>query len=102
MMRRRLSQILIALTFGVTMINPVFAQDNSLVAPEVLDLDDPFARDIKRASELATGGVDLPVPSGALDPDVKRGAALDGVSDRQVAPALVGETQARFTPHQIK
>lgn len=87
MMKRRLSQILIALTLGVSIVHPVFAQDNSLVAPEVLDLDDPFARDIKRASELATGGVDLPIPSGALDPDVQRGAALDGVSDRRVAPA---------------
>ena len=89
MMRRRLSQILIALVLGLPIVNPAFAQDNSLVAPEVLDLDDPFARDIKRASELATGGVDLPTPSGALEPDVKRGAALDGLSDRQVAPATL-------------
>ena len=92
MMRYRLIQIMfgyimLAFSCGLLASMPASAQDNSLVAPEVLDLDDPFARDIKRASELATRGVDLPVPSGALEPDIKRGAELQGLSDRRVAPA---------------
>ena len=86
-MRRQLSQIALALSLGLLTAFSAVGQDNSLVAPEVLDLDDPFTRDIKRASELATGGVDLPIPSGTLEPDVKRGADLQGISDREVAPA---------------
>ena len=37
--------------------SPVLAQDNSLNAPEVLDLDDPFARGINRAADQASGSL---------------------------------------------
>ena len=85
-MRQLLSVLCLSLA-ALLPLSGASAQDNSLVAPEVLDLDDPFARDIKRASELATDGVDLPVPSGTLEPDAKTGAELQGLSDRMVAPA---------------
>lgn len=68
---------------------PAAAQDTSFSAPDVLDLDDPFARGIKRASELATNGVDLPIPSGTLKPDIKKGAELQGLQGGAVAPAAL-------------
>ena len=40
------------------------AQETSLNAPEVLDLDDPFSRGINRAADQATDGLTLPEPNG--------------------------------------
>ena len=44
--------------------SPVLAQDNSLNAPEVLDLDDPFARGINRAADQASDGWRYPDQNG--------------------------------------
>ena len=65
---------------------PVQAQENSLRAPEVLDLDDPFARGINRAADQATDGLTLPAPDGIAKEEVKTGAALLGSSDREALP----------------
>ena len=54
------------------------AQENSLRAPEVLDLDDPFARGINRAADQAAGGLSLPLPNGEMTGDTKKGADLLG------------------------
>ena len=48
------------LVFGAS----AYAQENSLNAPEVLDLDDPFARGINRAADQASDGLALPDPNG--------------------------------------
>ena len=40
--------------------------NDSLVAPEVQDIDDPFRRGIDRIADQATGGVELPSPSGNI------------------------------------
>ena len=57
------------------------AQENSLRAPEVLDLDDPFARGINRAADQASGGLSLPLPNGDLSGDAKTGAQLLGTAN---------------------
>lgn len=84
---------------------PARAQSNedSIVAPEVLDLDDPFARGINRASELATGGIELPEPVGELEAEAKTGRELQGLQNRQavagamyrIAGIIVAEGAAR-------
>ena len=43
-------------------------ENDSLIAPEVQDVDDPFRRGLDRIADQATGGVELPSqqdPSGA-------------------------------------
>lgn len=64
------------------------SNDVSVEAPEVLDLDDPFARGINRASELATGGIALPEPVGELEAEAKTGRELQGLKNQQ---AVAGE-----------
>lgn len=59
------------------------SNDVSVEAPEVLDLDDPFARGINRASELATGGIALPEPIGELEAEAKTGRELQGLKNQQ-------------------
>lgn len=62
-------------------IMPVFPgsdKDASLEAPEVLDIDDPFARGLDRVADQATGGVLLPSPTGDLTKDQPTGAELLG------------------------
>ena len=56
-------------------------QDDSLVAPEVLDIDDPFRRGLDRIADQATGGVTLPIPEGGTEESGKTGAELLGKSD---------------------
>ena len=41
-------------------------ENNSLVAPEVQDIDDLFRRGIDRVADQATGGIDLPSASGEI------------------------------------
>lgn len=70
--------IALILTFPII---PAFAgSDNttSLEAPEVLDIDDPFARGLDRVADQATGGVPLPSPIGDLSTDQPIGAELLG------------------------
>jgi len=52
--------------------------NDSLVAPEVQDIDDPFRRGIDRIADQATGGVDLPAPSGNIGLEDTSGADLLG------------------------
>lgn len=52
--------------------------NDSLVAPEVQDIDDPFRRGIDRIADQATGGVDLPGPSGDIGLQDSVGAELLG------------------------
>lgn len=62
-------------------VMPAFAgsdNDTSLEAPEVLDIDDPFARGLDRVADQATGGVPLPAPIGDLSKDQPSGAELLG------------------------
>ena len=54
--------------------------NDSLVAPEVQDIDDPFRRGIDRIADQATGGVDLPAPSGNVGLEDTSGADLLGKS----------------------
>jgi len=72
---------LIALSLGAEMAmagaSDVEAND-SLVAPEVQDVDDPFRRGIDRIADQATGGVDLPAPSGNIGLEDTSGADLLG------------------------
>ena len=55
-------------------------ENTSLVAPEVQDIDDPFRRGIDRVADQATGGVDLPSPSGDIGRQDTTGADLLGKS----------------------
>lgn len=55
-------------------------ENDSLVAPEVQDIDDPFRRGIDRIADQATGGVDLPGPAGNVGPQDTTGADLLGQS----------------------
>ena len=57
---------------------PGVEENDSLVAPEVQDIDDPFRRGIDRVADQATGGVDLPTPSGNIGLEDKTGADLLG------------------------
>ena len=60
---------------------PAFAgadNNTSLEAPEVLDIDDPFARGLDRVADQATGGVSLPSPTGNLTKNQPSGAELLG------------------------
>ena len=52
--------------------------NDSLVAPEVQDIDDPFRRGIDRIADQATGGVELPSPSGNIGLEDTTGADLLG------------------------
>ena len=52
--------------------------NDSLVAPEVQDIDDPFRRGIDRIADQATGGVELPAPSGNIGLEDVSGADLLG------------------------
>ena len=53
-------------------------ENDSLVAPEVQDIDDPFRRGIDRVADQATGGVDLPAPAGDVGLQDTTGADLLG------------------------
>lgn len=53
-------------------------ENDSLVAPEVQDIDDPFRRGIDRIADQATGGVELPSPSGDIGLQDTTGADLLG------------------------
>ncbi|MGC6529454.1 MAG: hypothetical protein ACON4G_00380 [Candidatus Puniceispirillaceae bacterium] len=66
------------LCVGTLSISFAFAQDNSLKAPEVLDLDDPFARGINRAADQASDGLSLPKPNGQTTGAAKLGKDLLG------------------------
>ena len=58
-------------------------ENNSLVAPEVQDIDDPFRRGIDRVADQATGGIDLPSPSGEIGRQDTTGADLLGKSTEE-------------------
>lgn len=83
--------------------SPVLAQDNSLNAPEVLDLDDPFARGINRAADQASDGLALPDPNGQTTGTSRTGKDLLGESEARalrvnlyrVAALAVTEGSAR-------
>ena len=83
--------------------SPVLAQDNSLNAPEVLDLDDPFARGINRAADQASDGLALPDPNGQTTGASRTGKDLLGESEARalrvnlyrVAALAVTEGSAR-------
>ena len=83
--------------------SPALAQDNSLNAPEVLDLDDPFARGINRAADQASDGLALPDPNGQTTGSVRKGKDLLGESEARalrvnlyrVAALAVTEGSAR-------
>ncbi|WP_438997264.1 hypothetical protein [Candidatus Puniceispirillum sp.] len=78
-MKRIVFKIIVLLS--VFHIVPAFAgADNttSLEAPEVLDIDDPFARGLDRVADQATGGVPLPAPIGDLSKNQPTGAELLG------------------------
>lgn len=53
-------------------------ENDSLVAPEVQDVDDPFRRGLDRVADQATGGVELPNPSGDTSLQDPSGADLLG------------------------
>ena len=57
--------------------------NDSLVAPEVLDIDDPFRRGLDRIADQATGGVDLPQPTGMTGTQDAVGSELLGLSSDQ-------------------
>ena len=79
-----LLSVLSCLSLGFVISAPtVFAQETSLNAPEVLDLDDPFSRGINRAADQASDGLSLPEPNGQT-----MGAA-------KVGKDLLGESQQR-------
>ena len=63
--------------------NPVLAQETSLNAPEVLDLDDPFSRGINRAADQASDGLNLPQPGGQTIGAARIGKDLLGESKRR-------------------
>ena len=62
---------------------PAWSQENSLNAPEVLDLDDPFSRGINRAADQASDGLDLPQPDGQTSGAARSGKDLLGESKRR-------------------
>ena len=53
-------------------------ENDSLIAPEVQDVDDPFRRGLDRIADQATGGVELPSPSGDTNQQDQSGADLLG------------------------
>ena len=53
-------------------------ENDSLIAPEVQDVDDPFRRGLDRIADQATGGVELPSPSGDTNQQDPSGADLLG------------------------
>ena len=57
--------------------------NDSLVAPEVQDIDDPFRRGIDRIADQATGGVELPAPSGNIGLEDATGIDLLGKSTNE-------------------
>jgi hypothetical protein len=50
--------------------------------PEVLDIDDPFSRDLKRAADDATGGISFQNDNLGIQEDEKIGRALLGAESR--------------------
>lgn len=82
---------------------PLQAQETSLNAPEVLDLDDPFARGINRAADQASDGLSLPEPNGQTIGAARKGKDLLGTSQKRalsisryrVAALAVTEGSAR-------
>ena len=80
---RSLSSLVLLASLSAVPATSALAQDNSLRAPEVLDLDDPFARGINRAADQASGGLDLPSPGNIGSTEVKKGAELLGTSKKQ-------------------
>ena len=66
---------------------PALAQENSLRAPEVLDLDDPFSRGINRAADQASDGLSLPQPNGQTIGAARSGKDLLGESKRRALSA---------------
>lgn len=81
---KKLSRYLLAAVGLLALSAPpamVVAQDDSLVAPEVLDVDDPFRRGLDRIADQATGGVTLPLPDGPTGDAVESGEALLGKPD---------------------
>ena len=53
-------------------------ENDSLIAPEVQDVDDPFRRGLDRIADQATGGVELPSPNGDTNQQDPSGADLLG------------------------
>ena len=105
-MRKRTAKTFARLCFASLlgiMAMPSLAQETSLNAPEVLDLDDPFARGINRAADQASGGIALPDPNGQSPSSVKTGKDLLGRSNARalaidlyrVAALAVTEGSAR-------
>ena len=80
---RSLSSLVLLASLSAVPVTSALAQDNSLRAPEVLDLDDPFARGINRAADQASGGLNLPSPGNIGAADAKTGAALLGASKQE-------------------
>ncbi len=68
-------------------ILPASAQETSLKAPEVLDLDDPFSRGINRAADQASDGLILPEPNGQTMGAAKVGKDLLGASKKRALSA---------------
>jgi len=66
---------------GSLSLTTAMAQEKSLVAPEVLDIDDPFRRGLDRIADQATGGVLLPAPDGGDEEIAASGAELLGKQD---------------------
>lgn len=98
----RLKRLMLAVILAMMPLS-LSAQENSLNAPEVLDLDDPFARGINRAADQASGGISLPTPDGQSMGAVKTGKDLLGqpnaralaVDLYRVAALAVAEGSAR-------
>ena len=76
-----INHLRILLCGAMLIASPSWAQDNSLNAPEVLDLDDPFARGINRAADQASDGLALPDPNGQTTGSVLKGKDLLGESE---------------------
>jgi len=81
MVSRGILAILIMALSGTAQVlagAPGIEENDSLVAPEVQDIDDPFRRGIDRDADQVTGGVDLPAPSGNIGLEDETGADLLG------------------------
>lgn len=76
---KRFATILVSLLL-IANAGPALAQETSLSAPDVLDLDDPFSRGINRAADQASDGVALPAPTGQITSSARVGKDLLGES----------------------